>query len=239
MAIALLIEPQPAVIEPLTYFLERLGMRVVVASDRDAVDDAAPPPSVVVLDASVRSGNRRHEIDALRSRFDALILVLGRGRERPVNGAPAVILPMPFTARDLASRVGVLAAPDRCNASEVLSGGPVHLDIGRHVAWIRGTPMFLRVKEFDLLEVMLRRQGQLLTRPFLLAAVWGIGHEPATNTLEVHILRLRQKVEADPHHPRHILTRRGRGYCFVDEADKPTPVPHPLAILDNEGSDTI
>jgi DNA-binding response OmpR family regulator len=81
-------------------------------------------------------------------------------------------------------------------------------------------PLFLRVKEFDLLEAMPRRKDQVLSREFLIAAGWGIGAIPSTNTLDVHVLRLRQKVELVPRRPRYILTRRGQGYCFVDDPDR-------------------
>jgi DNA-binding response OmpR family regulator len=85
---------------------------------------------------------------------------------------------------------------------------------------VRGTTVFLQVKEFDLLEAMLRRRDQVLSREFLIPAGWGIGAIPSTTTLEVHVLRLRQKVELVPRGPRYILTRQGQGYCFVDDPDR-------------------
>jgi two-component system, OmpR family, response regulator RegX3 len=114
------------------------------------------------------------------------------------------------------------SAPPSREALEILTGGPVELDIQRHEARVRGTPVFLRVKEFDLLEAMLRRKHRVLSREFLIAAGWGFGAIPSTNTLDVHVLRLRRKVELEPGRPQHILTRRGQGYCFVEDPARTT-----------------
>jgi two-component system response regulator RegX3 len=127
----------------------------------------------------------------------------------------------PFSMRELISRVranlrraragGPEAEPD-----EVLRGGPVELDVARHEARVRGEPVGLPPKEFELLEAFLRRRGRLLTRDFLIDEVWGSDYFGDTKTLDVHVKRLRRKIEADPHHPEHLLTVRGLGYKFVD-----------------------
>ena len=100
-------------------------------------------------------------------------------------------------------------------ADDVLSGGPVRMDVGRHEVSVRGEPVSLPPKEFELLEMFLRRMGRLLTRDFLIAEVWGPDYFGDTRTLDVHVKRLRRKLEADPHHPDHLLTVRGLGYKFV------------------------
>jgi two-component system response regulator RegX3 len=99
----------------------------------------------------------------------------------------------------------------------VLRGGPIELDVDAHEVRLAGQPVAVRPKEFDLLESLMRRQGRLATRETLISEVWGPDHFGATKTLDVHVKRLREKLEADPSHPRHILTVRGLGYKFVDE----------------------
>jgi len=103
-----------------------------------------------------------------------------------------------------------VAAPVR------LAGGPVELDPERHEATVGGEPVAFTPKEFELLETFLGAKGRLLTREYLIREVWGADYFGDTKTLDVHVKRLRQKVEGDPHRPKHILTVRGLGYKFVD-----------------------
>jgi len=100
-------------------------------------------------------------------------------------------------------------------SEDVLSVGPVEMNVVRHEVRIRGTHADLPPKEFDLLETFLRRRGRLLTRDFLIEAVWGSDYFGDSKTLDVHVKRLRQKIEGDPHHPKHLVTVRGLGYKFV------------------------
>jgi two-component system response regulator RegX3 len=126
----------------------------------------------------------------------------------------------PFSIRELVSRVRAQlrraemgtapAAPD------VLRGGPVEMDRSRHEVRIRDEPVDLPRKEFELLETLLSRKGRLLTRDLLISEVWGEDYVGDTKTLDVHVKRLRTRLEQDPHHPRHLVTVRGLGYKFVD-----------------------
>jgi two-component system response regulator RegX3 len=86
------------------------------------------------------------------------------------------------------------------------------MDIGRHEVAVRGEVVSFPPKEFELLEVFLRRPGRLLTREFLIEAVWGHDYFGDTKTLDVHVRRIRAKIEADPHEPEHLMTVRGLGY---------------------------
>jgi two-component system response regulator RegX3 len=90
------------------------------------------------------------------------------------------------------------------------------MDVARHEVTVRSEPVALPPKEFELLEAFLRRKGRLLTRDFLIEEVWGADYYGDTRTLDVHVKRLRRKLEADPHHPVHLVTVRGLGYKFVD-----------------------
>ena len=112
----------------------------------------------------------------------------------------------------------MFAAPEQFDP-DVLRGGPVELDIARHETRVGGSQVKLTPKEFALLALFLERQGRLLTRDFLISELWGEDYFGDTKTLDVHVKRLRQKVEARPNQPEHIVTVRGLGYRFVDRGD--------------------
>jgi two-component system response regulator RegX3 len=123
----------------------------------------------------------------------------------------------PYSARELVARMravlrrGTEAEPAGDSA---LTAGPVRLDVERHVVAVDGQPVALPLKEFDLLELLLRNAGRVLTRGQLIDRVWGADYVGDTKTLDVHVKRLRAKLEPDPANPRHLLTVRGLGYKF-------------------------
>jgi two-component system, OmpR family, response regulator RegX3 len=95
-----------------------------------------------------------------------------------------------------------------------LNVGPVELDPASHGVRIRGLEVMLPPKEFALLELFLTRAGRLLTRDVLISKIWGNDYFGDTRTLDVHVKRLRSRIEEDPHRPRHLMTIRGLGYKF-------------------------
>jgi two-component system response regulator RegX3 len=99
-------------------------------------------------------------------------------------------------------------------ADATLEAGPVRMDVERHVVSVRGDQVQLPLKEFELLQVLLRNADRVLTRMQLIDRVWGADYVGDTKTLDVHIKRLRAKIEMDPAKPRHIVTVRGLGYKF-------------------------
>ena len=121
------------------------------------------------------------------------------------------------TTRELLARIKAvlrrLAEPEELLPS-TLQAGPVRMDVERHVVSVDGSPITLPLKEFELLEMLLRNAGRVLTRGQLIDRVWGSDYVGDTKTLDVHIKRLRSKVEPDPSQPRHIVTVRGLGYKF-------------------------
>jgi two-component system response regulator RegX3 len=126
----------------------------------------------------------------------------------------------PFSMRELVSRVRANLRRTRMidardDHDEVITAGPVELDVARHEARVRGEAVAFPPKEFDLLETFLRRKDRLLTRDFLIDLVWGSDYFGDTKTLDVHVKRIRRKIEEDPHHPVHLVTVRGLGYKFV------------------------
>jgi two-component system response regulator RegX3 len=123
----------------------------------------------------------------------------------------------PFSSRELLARVrSVLrrnGEPEELLATTV-EAGPVRMDVDRHVVTVRGETMAMPLKEFDLLELLVRNAGRVLTRSQLIDRVWGADYVGDTKTLDVHVKRLRAKVEEDPANPVHLVTVRGLGYKF-------------------------
>ncbi|MDT7800328.1 MAG: two-component system, OmpR family, response regulator RegX3, partial [Actinomycetota bacterium] len=126
----------------------------------------------------------------------------------------------PYSARELIARVRAVLRRGGEPGSEgelaplVLSAGPVRMDVERHVVTVDGGEVSLPLKEFDLLEYLLRNVGRVLTRGQLIDRVWGADYVGDTKTLDVHVKRLRSKIEPDPGSPRHLVTVRGLGYKF-------------------------
>ena len=114
----------------------------------------------------------------------------------------------------MCSRSAGGAGAGRETVSPVLEGGPVRMDVDRHTVTVDGAVTPLPLKEFELLEMLLRNGGRVLTRMQLIDRVWGSDYFGDTKTLDVHIKRLRAKIEPDPASPRYILTVRGLGYKF-------------------------
>jgi two-component system response regulator RegX3 len=100
----------------------------------------------------------------------------------------------------------------------VLEAGPVRMDVDRHTVTVNGQDVQLPLKEFELLEMLLRNAGRVLTRGQLIDRVWGANYVGDTKTLDVHVKRLRSKIEPEPGKPRHLVTVRGLGYKFDPHA---------------------
>ena len=223
----LLVEDEESLADAVRYNLEREGFEVTVVTDgrraierfdSDAVD-------LVILDLMLPEVSGLDVCRAIRDRSDVpIIMVTAKDSEADkVTGLELGAddyVTKPFSMRELVSRVRAnlrrTRAPAEPAGDDVLSGGPIRMDIARHDVEVRGEPATFPPKEFELLETFLRRKGRLLTRDFLIETVWGADYFGDTKTLDVHVKRLRQKFEDDPHHPAHLLTVRGLGYKFVD-----------------------
>ena len=125
----------------------------------------------------------------------------------------------PYSARELVARIRAVLrrrgeSTETGSTEAVLEAGPVRMDVERHVVAMDGEPVALPLKEFDLLEFLLRNTGRVLTRAQLIDRVWGSDYVGDTKTLDVHVKRLRAKLEPDPANPRYLLTVRGLGYKF-------------------------
>jgi two-component system response regulator RegX3 len=223
----LVVEDEGSLAETVRYNLEREGYGVSVASDgRRALERfRSDEPSLVILDLMLPEISGLDVCRAIRAESDVpIIMVTARDSEADKVaglelGADDYVT-KPFSMRELVSRVRANLRRTRPSAvtepaDEVLTGGAVRMDVGRHEVSVAGASVVLPPKEFELLEAFLRRKGRLLTRDFLIEEVWGPDYFGDTRTLDVHIKRLRRKLEVDPHHPEHVLTVRGLGYKFV------------------------
>jgi two-component system response regulator RegX3 len=222
----LVVEDEASLADAVRYNLEREGFRVAVAADGPSALERfeAERPALVILDLMLPGMSGLDVCREIRARSAVPILIL-TAKDAEADKVAGLELgaddyvTKPFSMRELVSRVrahlrraGMLAP---AAAEEVLRGGPVEMDVARHEVRVRGEPVALPPKEFELLEAFLRRRGRLLTRDFLIAEVWGPGYVGDTRTLDVHVKRLRRKIERDPHRPEHLLTVRGLGYKFV------------------------
>lgn len=222
----LVVEDEESLADTVRYNLEREGFAVAVASDgRKALERfRTEGPSLVILDLMLPEISGLDVCRQIRQISNVpIIMVTAKDSEADkVSGLELGAddyVTKPFSVRELVSRVRAHLRRAGMGADEpdedVLNGGPVSLDVARHEVLIRGQAVGFPPKEFELLEAFLRRPGRLLTRDFLIEEVWGAGYFGDTKTLDVHVKRLRKKVEQDPHQPRHLVTVRGLGYKFI------------------------
>jgi two-component system, OmpR family, response regulator RegX3 len=224
----LLVEDEAALAESVSYNLSREGFDVVAAADGETglARFRKDRPSIVILDLMLPKLSGLDVCRAIRAESDVPILIL-TAKDSEADKVTGLELgaddyvTKPFSMRELVSRVRahLRRAAGRRPSAEVLDrlyGGSVELDPEGHETFVRGNAVALTPKEFELLEMFLTRKGRLLTREFLIDEIWGPDYVGDTKTLDVHVKRLRQKVEDDPHRPRHILTVRGLGYKFID-----------------------
>ncbi len=224
----LVVEDEVSLADTIRYNLEREGYAVTVASDgRQALELFRTEGSkLVILDLMLPEVSGLDVCRAIRAESDVpIIMVTAKDSEADKVaglelGADDYVT-KPFSVRELVSRVRANLRragprPPATAAHDVLVGGPVEVDVPRHEVTIRGEPVPVPPKEFELLQAFLRRKGRLLTRDFLIEEVWGPDYFGDTKTLDVHVKRLRRKIEEDPHRPVHLLTVRGLGYKFVD-----------------------
>jgi two-component system response regulator RegX3 len=224
----LVVEDEAGLAESVRYSLDAEGFDVtVMATGIDGLEAARHgSPDVVVLDLMLPQMSGLDVCRQIRTFSDVPIIMLTAKDAESDKVAGLELgaddyMTKPFSIRELIARIraqirrrsktGMLA-----ETAEVLRGGPVEVDIDAHIVRVNGETVDLRPKEFDLLESLMRRKDRLAARHTLIDEVWGPSYFGDTKTLDVHIKRLRQKIEADPSHPRHIVTVRGLGYKFVD-----------------------
>ena len=222
----LIVDDEPTLRETLAESLEQDGLRVVTAADgREALERfRAERPDLILLDLMLPGLSGIEVCRIIRQESSVPILML-TARDSELDKVVGLELgaddyvTKPFSSRELVARVRAVlrrrgAEPTAEEASGALEAGPVRMDVERHVVTVAGDQVALPLKEFELLELLLRNAGRVLTRGQLIDRVWGADYVGDTKTLDVHVKRLRAKVEPDPGEPKHLLTVRGLGYKF-------------------------
>ena len=224
MTRVLVVEDEESFSDALSYMLRREGYEVAIAAtgpdalatfDRSGAD-------LVLLDLMLPGLSGTEVCRGLRQRSNVPIIIV-TARDSEVDKVVGLELgaddyvTKPFSSRELVARIrAVLRRGGELEdlITNALEAGPVRMDVDRHTVAVDGVAVSLPLKEFDLLELLLRNAGRVLTRGQLIDRVWGADYVGDTKTLDVHVKRLRSKIEPDPANPKYLVTVRGLGYKF-------------------------
>ncbi|ALJ19634.1 response regulator transcription factor [Microbacterium sp. No. 7] len=225
MTRVLIVEDEPDLAEPLAYLLGREGFEVEIAEDGPSGLElfSAQGADIVLLDLMLPGMPGTEVCRIIRTTSKVPIIML-TAKDSEVDivvglelGADDYVT-KPYSSRELLARMrAVLRRSDAADAEiedRVLVGGRVELDIDRHTVAVDGAPISMPLKEFELLEFLMRNAGRVLTRGQLIDRVWGSDYFGDTKTLDVHIKRIRSRIERVPKQPEMLLTVRGLGYRF-------------------------
>ena len=222
MTRVLVVEDEESFSDALSYMLRREGFEAVVsATGPEALEEFDKGGAdIVLLDLMLPGLSGTEVCRALRARSSVPIIML-TAKDSEIDKVVGLELgaddyvTKPYSARELVARIRAVLRRrgDAEPPSEaVLEAGPVRMDVERHVVAVDGEQVALPLKEFDLLELLMRNSGRVLTRMQLIDRVWGSDYVGDTKTLDVHVKRLRAKIEPDPANPKYLLTVRGLGY---------------------------
>ena len=225
MSKILIVEDEEDLSDPLAFLLGREGFQTIVVDngldalpvfDREGAD-------LVLLDVMLPGMSGMEVCRKLREVSSVPIIML-TAKDSELDkvlglelGADDYVT-KPYSARELIARIRAVlrrrSAETDSATESVLQGGPVRMDIDRHVVTVNGEEISMPLKEFELLEILLRNVGRVMTRGQLIERVWGADYVGDTKTLDVHIKRLRSKIEPDSSAPQYVVTVRGLGYKF-------------------------
>ncbi len=227
MTRVLIVEDEESFADPLAFLLRKEGFTTAVAItgqqaleefDRNGAD-------IVLLDLMLPGMSGTDVCRQLRTR-SAVPVIMVTARDGEIDKVVGLELgaddyvTKPYSARELIARIRAVLrrggddAEAALGGPAVLAAGPVRMDVERHTVTVAGEEIPLPLKEFDLLEYLLRNVGRVLTRGQLIDRVWGADYVGDTKTLDVHVKRLRAKIEPDPSAPQHLVTVRGLGYKY-------------------------
>ncbi|HJD79866.1 two-component system, OmpR family, response regulator RegX3 [Corynebacterium pollutisoli] len=225
----LIVEDEESLADPLAFLLRKEGFEVIIAGDGPTalVEFERNDIDIVLLDLMLPGMSGTDVCKQLRATSTVpVIMVTARDSEidKVVGlelGADDYVT-KPYSSRELIARIRAVlrrgsdaAEPAMEEIEEqILEGGRVRMDVERHTVTVAGDPVPMPLKEFDLLEYLLRNAGRVLTRGQLIDRIWGADYVGDTKTLDVHVKRLRSKIEEEPSRPKHLVTVRGLGYKF-------------------------
>jgi two-component system response regulator RegX3 len=222
----LLVEDEASLSEPLAYLLTKEGFDVTVADSGTSAMEIfqRAGADLVLLDLMLPGLSGTEVCRQIRTTSMVPIIML-TAKDTEVDKVVGLELgaddyvTKPYSARELVARIRAVlrrqgGGDEGLGTDLQLTAGPVKMDIDRHIVTINNTVTPLPLKEFELLEYLIRNSGRVLTRVQLIDRVWGSDYFGDTKTLDVHIKRLRAKIEVDPANPVYIQTVRGLGYKF-------------------------
>jgi len=220
----LIVEDEPSLSEPLAFLLGREGYETTIAADGIAAlaEFDRNGSDLVLLDLMLPGIAGTEVCREIRTRSQVPIIML-TAKDSEVDvvvglelGADDYVT-KPYSTRELLARIRAVMRR-RIETDEddtaILESGDVRMDVDRHTVAVRGVDTAMPLKEYELLEVLLRNSGRVLTRGQLIDRVWGSDYFGDTKTLDVHIKRIRSKIEKEPSDPQMLLTVRGLGYRF-------------------------
>ncbi|ALD62994.1 winged helix-turn-helix domain-containing protein [Glutamicibacter soli] len=221
----LIVEDEESLSDPLSYLLEREGFEVRVADDGIvAVSEfERHGADLVLLDLMLPGQPGTEVIRQIRLNSQVPVIML-TAKDSEIDKVVGLELgaddyvTKPYSSRELLARIrAVLRRQGESEelVSNVVTAGPVRMDVERHIVSVNNAEVAMPLKEFELLEMLLRNAGRVLTRGQLIDRVWGSDYVGDTKTLDVHVKRLRSKIEGDPAAPELLVTVRGLGYKFV------------------------
>ncbi|MBV1781020.1 response regulator transcription factor [Paeniglutamicibacter sp. ABSL32-1] len=220
----LLVEDEESLSDPLTYLLEKEGFEVRVADNGlDAVTEFERHGADLVLLDLMLPGQPGTEVFRQIRTVSQVPVIMLTAKDSEIDKVVGLELgaddyvTKPYSSRELVARIrAVLRRQGEGDelVSNIVAAGPVRMDVERHVVSVRSSEVPMPLKEFELLEMLLRNAGRVLTRGQLIDRVWGSDYVGDTKTLDVHVKRLRSKIEPEPATPVHLVTVRGLGYKF-------------------------
>ncbi len=220
----LIVEDEASFSEALAYTLEKEGYDVTVAEDGVSAVDVFDQEGadLVLLDLMLPGQPGTEVCRQIRQRSQVPVIML-TAKDSEIDKVVGLELgaddyvTKPYSSRELLARVRAVLrrhVDTDIDEGSMISAGPVRMDVERHTVEVGGEAASLPLKEFELLEMLLRNAGRVLTRGQLIDRVWGSDYVGDTKTLDVHVKRLRAKIEPDPSSPRYLITVRGLGYKF-------------------------
>ncbi|MHA6670076.1 response regulator [Homoserinimonas sp. A447] len=221
----LIVEDERSLSEPLAYLLEREGYETVVADDglKAVAEFEANGADLILLDLMLPGISGTEVCRRVRMQSQVPIIML-TAKDSEVDivvglelGADDYVT-KPYSTRELLARIRAVMRRRVDDGDDdgdtVIEIGPVRMDLERHTVAVAGEDIAIPLKEYDLLEVLMRNAGRVLTRGQLIDRVWGENYFGDTKTLDVHIKRIRSRIEESPSEPQLLVTVRGLGYRF-------------------------
>lgn len=220
----LVVEDEGSLREPLVFLLRKEGYEVIEAEDGTTALALfrTEQPDFVLLDLMLPGMGGNEVCREIRAESNVPIIMV-TAKDTEVDKVVGLELgaddyvTKPYSARELLARMKAVSRRGQhpqAAQSGLLKAGPVEMDIERHIVLVNGQKIAMPLKEFELLELLLENVNRVLTRGQIIDRVWGSNYWGDTKTLDVHVKRIRTKIEDDPARPKHLVTVRGLGYKF-------------------------